>query len=267
MKKSLKLILSFLLIMVLVSITCMLLQYRAESPSLDAAKQADEIIYPKPLTTTKWGQDKIYAKFTPDNELTGCWSTALAQIFYYHELYPAGKVQYKTRTGYEINENLDSYKFKWEDFFDHIEYGQTEAQRDQVGRFVYLTACVIQKNFGGNNYMIGGNAMAEEISEHFNCKVKWYSREEYSNSQVKAAVIHELDEKRPVMLYFEGNNNGHSVVVDGYTYDKNGILLVHINMGYMGRQNRWYKFDEPILDFDTLGSREIMTITPKSSES
>jgi hypothetical protein len=57
------------------------------------------------LTTTRWKQMGGFERCTPDSLRTGCWSTALAQIVYYHKLKPYGHVEYTSRQNYKINEN------------------------------------------------------------------------------------------------------------------------------------------------------------------
>ena len=48
------------------------------------------------LLETTWHQVGDYARFIPDGEIAGCWSTALAQIGHYHGLVPTGSVEYQT---------------------------------------------------------------------------------------------------------------------------------------------------------------------------
>ena len=56
------------------------------------------------LLNTQWDQVDKYAKFCPDNNRAGCWSTAMAQIFYFHRMKPTGEVDYLTTTGYKVKE-------------------------------------------------------------------------------------------------------------------------------------------------------------------
>jgi len=44
------------------------------------------------LVKTKWKQMGGFEKYTPDHLRLGCWSTALAQIVYFHKLKPFGTV-------------------------------------------------------------------------------------------------------------------------------------------------------------------------------
>jgi hypothetical protein len=53
------------------------------------------------LLRTEWDQADIYSKHTPTQVRLGCWSTAIAQILYYHKLSPKGKVNYQCTLGYQ----------------------------------------------------------------------------------------------------------------------------------------------------------------------
>src|SRR5436190_1077651 len=46
------------------------------------------------LLRTHWYQDGPFAGLTPNHEHVGCWSTAYAQILFYHRLKPHGHVTY-----------------------------------------------------------------------------------------------------------------------------------------------------------------------------
>lgn len=222
---------------------------------------SDSIDPAEPLLATKWGQDAGYAKFSPDNQLVGCWSTALAQILYYHRLEPSGKVQYKTSTGYDINEDLDSFTFDWSKFSNGLRYEKDAAIMDQVGKYVYFTAAVIQKNFGAGNYNIHPTKMVSELEEHFSCKAYWHpSSPSKDNSEV---IKKELDKGRPLMLYIGGKADGHAVVIDAYKENEDGSLRIHINMGWAGKDDGWYNFNDQLMNFDTIGQRDLITIEPK----
>ncbi|MBO9661087.1 MAG: C10 family peptidase, partial [Chitinophagaceae bacterium] len=73
------------------------------------------------LTTTHWKQMGGFQKFTPDSLRTGCWSTALAQIVYFHKLKPFGHIEYTSRQGYKINETMDSSQFNFATFTEMID--------------------------------------------------------------------------------------------------------------------------------------------------
>jgi len=72
------------------------------------------------LLKTQWYQDGPFAQFTPNHERVGCWSTAYAQILYYHRLKPTGRVKYDCSSGETVDVNLDAYRFDWNQFADEV---------------------------------------------------------------------------------------------------------------------------------------------------
>ena len=59
-----------------------------------------------PLLNTNWHQKGLYAKYSPDNGMIGCWSTAFAQIFYFHSLFPKGQINYTLSNNNKIKINI-----------------------------------------------------------------------------------------------------------------------------------------------------------------
>jgi hypothetical protein len=84
-----------------------------------------------------------------------------------------------------------------------------------------------------------------------------------SKEEVSSLVRTELDEGRPLMLYFDnGKDWGHAAVVDGYVEDGDR-LLVHLNMGWEGRDDGWYDLFEKIMGVrDDLQTRFLLSIRP-----
>ena len=211
------------------------------------------------LLKTSWGQRGIYAKFAPGNNRVGCWSTAIAQIFYFHRLKPSGITTYRCTTGYLIDENLDSYSFNWDLFVNRFEPDTKQSSIDEVAKYSYFTSVVVGKDFGTNTYIKGEPGMVTRLENHFKCKVKTYSYT-YSDlmkqeEQIKKLVKTEIDNS-------DRKSFGHAVAVDGYRIRKNKFF-VHINMGWGGRENGWYDLFERIDNYyDDLQFRLIMTFEP-----
>lgn len=233
------------------------------------------------LLNTQWNQTDSYAKFCPDNYRAGCWSTAMAQIMYFHKIAPTGKVDYETSTKYKISENLDSYQFNWDLFVEKIDDRTSEESTEQVAKYTYFTSIVLEKDFASGTYQTVNSQYKDGISSwniddvitnlnsHFNCKAKdyHYTKEELVTCKdtIIKLIKEEIDSNRPIMLYIQSNRTGHATVIDGYceTDDK---FLVHINQGNGGWGNKWYDFNQPILeDIDDLNHRILITIQPPTN--
>ena len=231
-------------------------------------KQPDEagkVKDSKFLLETRWYQYGEFAKFAPDGLRIGCWSTAIAQILYYHRLKPRGKVSYKTSLGYGIDVGLDSHAFNWDLFTNSIDSNTSQASIDEVAKYSYFASVVVGCNFGAGGYVGPISRMKSELEAHYNCEVNDYY---YTNSsflvrqkQIKDLVVNEIDHFRPLLLYLHSPGHlTHATVLDGYRI-KNNEFWVHINMGWGGMDDGWYNLFKDIR-FGDLRHRKILTIKP-----
>ncbi|EFK33256.1 Peptidase C10 family [Chryseobacterium gleum] len=235
------------------------------------------------LLETNWDQWGIYAKYAPEKQVLGCWSTALAQILYYHHLKPYGTVSYSCSKGYVIKEDLSDYSPEWKNFAADIGDKSKPETIDAVSYYSYLTAIAVRKDFGTSKYLEMINP-APQVEKHFACKAIFYgsftgevpfSQEHMMHIAEKEDIKHlidrdsiivlikkEIGQKRPV--YFHMGNfttYGHSTVIDGFL-EKNNIFYVHINYGAGGFRTGWYDLFRPIDVEDDIRLRAFVTIEP-----
>ncbi len=219
------------------------------------------------LTKTRWQQMGGFEKFTPDSLRTGCWSTALAQIAFYHQVNPFGQVQYTTRNGYTINEDLSKTPFDFDIFTPAIDSTTPPESRIQLAKYNYYAALAMQKDFGTDRYM-NKLAPAGILEAHYPFEVEryisWKTMAPYTSGKLEQIIYHELNQKRPVFLHFTNLKDfGHSVVIDGYCYE-NGVFKIHTNQGQGGPTDGWYDFNKGILRPDDTALRVIYTFKPLS---
>jgi hypothetical protein len=191
-----------------------------------------------PLLITHWKQDSIYAKYTPNKELLGCWSIAFAQVLAYHRLQPSGKVNYTTHSGIRIDQTVNPVD--WEKIFSIVNGETQEENSDETARYCFQTSIIIQKDFGQGEYM-DISVVPHEISEHFNCVVKRI------DFDLINGIINEIHSNRPIVAYFNDIlsikivRNGHAAVLDGIA-QVNDDILVHVNFGWGGKSDGWYNY-------------------------
>ncbi|MEN6370207.1 MAG: C10 family peptidase [Thermotogota bacterium] len=214
-----------------------------------------------PLLATHWGQTGVYARFTPGNERAGCWSTALAQILYYHRLQPSGSVSYRCSDGTVVSENVGAQAFNWNLFVNDINATTSEPAADEVARYIYYVSVVIEKDFGTGDYVLAHSDRARALSRYFDCRAKLYTNESSSMGQIVNVIKAELDAGRPVMMHLRdrARSNFHAVAVDGYR-STGGNLEVHVNMGHEGEGDGWYLFGGTIGGYDDNSYRRVMTV-------
>ncbi|MDB5088971.1 MAG: hypothetical protein JWR09_2965 [Mucilaginibacter sp.] len=217
------------------------------------------------LIKTHWKQMGGFEKYTPDHLRLGCWSTALAQIVYYHHLKPFGYVAYVSSKGYRINENIDSSKINLSRLSFKIDSMTSRSEIDDLARYNYYAAIAIEKDFGTDNYM-HKLASAGLLEKHYSIKVSryisWQHILPYTTGKLENIISEEINHKRPVFLHFTNLKNfGHSVVIDGYNR-KGDNFMVHLNQGQGGPQDGWYNFDKDLLKEGDRSLRVIYTIKP-----
>jgi hypothetical protein len=217
------------------------------------------------LTRTRWKQMGGFEKYTPDSLRTGCWSTALAQIVYYHKLKPYGHVEYTSRQNYKINENLDSSQINFSLFTPAIETTTSQETINQLAKYNYYAALAVQKDFGTDRYL-NKLASASLLEKHYKVKVEryivWHKLVPNTLGKLEKIIYNEINDKRPVFLHFANLNDfGHSIVVDGYCY-KDGNFMIHTNQGQGGPDDGWYDFYKGILRPDDNALRVVYTFKP-----
>ena len=216
----------------------------------------------EPLLETNWGQRNEFARFSPRNLRLGCWSTAIAQILYYHRLAPHGSVQYECSDSTPIDEDFDLHTFDWDLFVNRIDAGTPEESIDEVALYCYYASVTVQKDFGTGTYVLSHAGRALAVSDHYDCTATMYPSS-HPLDQTRQLIRDELNAGRPVMMHMRdlAHVSYHAVAVDGYLTIEDQ-LWIHINMGWEGSSDGWYDFDEEILDYDDNGYRKIMTIVP-----
>ena len=207
------------------------------------------------ILKTTWGQKKIYSKFTPKKQRVGCWSTALGQILYHHKLKPLEKsVNYKISKNETVSFNIDQAKLNFD-----------KSDKLALSYYSYYISGILQKDFGTSSYLIKGSKRHLELEKFFkNIEAHQYKLKNMDKEHFILIIKHELDNKRPLMLFIrdKAKKKYHAVVADGYKYIDSKLHL-HINMGSYGKYNDWYDFDKAIHKFDDNLYRRIITIKVK----
>ncbi|MBX3044689.1 MAG: C10 family peptidase [Candidatus Kapabacteria bacterium] len=195
------------------------------------------------LLNTSWNQIEEYSKYVEYDQDAGCWGVAIAQIAHYHKLNPRGNISYLTSNGDSIRVNLNDFDFQHHKFVSSINENTSNESKYQVAKYIYYIASLIYTNYGSSGY-IETETMMDRIEKHLGFSVNFYeySKEDFlsAKTEIKRLITEEIDNKRPLMFYFDnGDDFGHAVVIDGYTNVDN-LFLVHLNQGLGGKHNGWY---------------------------
>jgi len=217
---------------------------------------------------THWQQMGGFERHSPDHLRLGCWSTALAQIVYFHQLKPFGHLAYKSSKGFNINEDIDSSKIDLTNLSMQIDSTTPKSNIEALAVYNYYAALAVNKDFGTDHYM-HKLAPASLLEEHYNVScaryISWKQALPYSAGKLENIIMEEISQKRPLFLHFTDLKNfGHSVVIDGYKRVASQFF-VHLNQGQGGPQDGWYDFDQDLLQKDDRNLRVIYTIKPLSN--
>ena len=208
-----------------------------------------------PLTKTKWGQktydntaaseDKnCYNYYTPNHYVCGCVATAMAQTMYYFQWpktpMPEGtfKVTVDGTTQYLSMERGDEpYCFRWgsmtlnpKDADSH-----SEDNRKAIGMLTYNCGLSISMSYKGSGSGSNTGRIATALKNTFG----YTSSDHVSNvtwTSLIEGLLPNLDALRPC----SSGIPGHSVVSDGYAFSE-GCLFVHLNMGWRGTSDAYYR--------------------------
>lgn len=242
--------------------------------SISYAQKPRNDVKGKYLLETQWGGNEkdyqLFYKYTPNNQPLGCHSVAIAQLLFYHKLAPYGKVNYKCSNGTKIHKNFSNYNVDWNEIAAKLNDSITQEKIDATAFYAYSVACIVQKDFGTNQYIDieNSNNHRSQIEKHFKCKYESYTfKPESSVSEllekdksITNIIKQEIDAQRPLGFYYKPqNSDGHAIVIDGYTIKDNNFY-VHANFGWSGDSDGWYLLKED-LPKDT---RAIMILTIRS---
>ena len=202
-----------------------------------------------PLITTTWGQGTPYNLLCPQNTVTGCVATAMAQIMKYWN-YPAHGIGWHSYTPYyhpeygEQTANFNATTYDWNNMVDHYNYyydeqgnfhwddTQTDEQKQAVATLMYHCGVAVEMEYdpsgsGASSYI------TPALFNYFNFSSTYIDREDYDDSEWISMLQNEMNASRPV-FYCGSGSGGHAFVCDGYDSGTYGNYYFHFNWGWGG---------------------------------
>jgi len=205
------------------------------------------------LIKTHWHQSSPYNDMAPvqDNGsrcATGCVATAGSQVAYYFRKDNPTELQYDTPTyGYGVPVTVSLPKgtpIEWDKM--RLSGSGTAAQNKAVATLMYALGTSAGLTYGastsGHNYRSGHWNMADALKGQFRLNYSYKGKWDSSQQAWEELIYSNLKSGRP-MLYsgVTDNNEGHSVVLDGYQASTG---LYHFNFGWGGQGDGWYTVDD-----------------------
>lgn len=200
-----------------------------------------------PLLSTKWNQDKPFNNLTPNNYVTGCVATAVAQIMNFHHWPDCGvgmvensgeKIDLSAHS-YDWGNMLDEYVYSWENDEYHYNDTQAEAVAVLMRDFGYAVDMVYSSEGSGTASCKIGHALWGHFK--YSPSVVQVARELYSYQGWMELIRSELANRRPIEYSATDNISGvgHSFVCDGIDADD----MLHINWGWGGFCDGYFDVD------------------------
>ncbi len=207
-----------------------------------------------PLTTTRHGYQRPYNRFcpyylydwgewSPTRTQAGCVAAALEQTMTYYRrpVVVLDTIPGWTTKHYTIDTIPPGETLMTADILDSYTEEDDSATTHNVARLMYVLAVSAKMNFGLESSGASLRRMVEPMQRIFGYKyVRYVDSYDYTAPDWRAMLRHEIDEGRPVAYAaYTQHMGGHAFVIDGY--DDNDLF--HVNWGYNGSYNGWYRLD------------------------
>lgn len=222
------------------------IQYSIDNDiSLLEVSTDDEYTPIEPLLTTKWGQRAPYNNHCPiDPEtgercVTGCVSTAVAQIMNYYQWPDKGvgekELGLQGNKGDEkIYVNFGETEYRWDKMLDEYDENSPEESCDAVAELMLHTGVALSTMYGSESTVGGSLSSLTQFLKYSESDF-----EGYVSYNLFENIYTELKNNRPVFCgaeTFEPTHIGHAFVCDGYSGDG----YFHINWGWNGNSDGYY---------------------------
>ncbi len=232
-----------------------LLQYIANNDS-PLAKSNSEIKDQMwgPYVYNMWGQVNcsdntghtinVNNLFTPNNYAPGCVAVSQSTILKHYNWPPRGMgvSSYTDNSGSSTGTytvDLENTVYDWSDALDRYRNKSSEMfEREAAGNPTYHSAVSVSMDFEYNGSTSNVNRIPYALAHYFRFTALYKSR---SSSSFWAILDSNMIWAKPAVLAVENSSGGgHSVVCDGLKIE-DGESFYHLNMGWWGTSNGWYK--------------------------
>lgn len=196
------------------------------------------------LMVSEWGQDAPFNNLCPTGKYgkcpTGCVATAMAQVLYYHKCpqkaIGKGSCTYGGKT---YAQNLSGIEYAWDKMQPKYDTPSGEGC-DDVATLLYDCGLSIGMNYDDQGSGAYNFEASTAFKNHFSLYSTYYDRSYYTSAEWMNLVYEQLSNNNPVVYGgvsdVDGQQSGHSFVIDGYQEDG----LVHVNWGWNGQGNGYY---------------------------
>jgi hypothetical protein len=214
----------------------------------------------QPLVKTQWGQNGYYNDLCPYDSVlerrtvTGCTTTAVAQIIKYHSHpdigYGKKTKNYKERIGGNITVDYGNTQYDWSSMPDKV-----ESFNFDVAQLMFHVGHALDVGFETNSSGGYENSFSWKFFFGYEFDTKNVNNEFDKFNNI---FIRNLQDSLPVLIGGSISEvTEHVFVCDGI--DENG--LYHINFGYYGNRDGFYSLEEQNINVITYNIKPKKTIS------
>lgn len=213
-----------------------------------------------PLLSTEWGQGSPYNDNCPEWEgercITGCVAVTTAQAMRYYQFPDSarGDVSYNTATrNIPIHENLSAYKPDWANMRNRYNYGASGIEKKAVADLLYACAVAVRMDFGLKGSSASSTNQVKAMVENFGYDpdIANIHKNYMTTNEWQRLMLNELNAASPRPVIYAAlspENGGHSFIIDGYKADEDGYPFYHINWGWEGSCDNYFKLSSMEVD-------------------
>ena len=224
-----------------------------------------------PFLASTWDQstdgfgNPTFNLYTPNNYVSGCVSTAMAQILYHYQwpLTGTGSHSYFWDNGMDPPQTLSAdfggTTYDWANTQDDYFYvSSTLPQRQAAGLITYHAGVAVDMNYADGGSGASLNSVDDAFKNYFRMSGEYMNNTGDFYTRLYDNILHH----RPVTIGISGAG-GHAVVVDGVRHDNSGdtTRFYHLNMGWSGFNNGWYDLNATFVGFTSVDNA-IFDIVP-----
>ncbi|MCP3871957.1 MAG: hypothetical protein GY699_02235 [Desulfobacteraceae bacterium] len=208
-----------------------------------------------PLMTTSWNQNRHYNELCPlDSHAsshyngrmpTGCVATAGGQLMKYYNWPTQGTGSHSYFDETEELAASFSDPYDWSAMLDTYDPWGEEPQEavDAVSELLYELGVSIEMNYDPAGSSASMGDLNSSLTSHFYYETGSFIYRSDDEAAFDAAVYNNIIAQRVVVTTYPG----HAIVVDGLDQEE-GEDFYHINYGWGGLNNGWYKLTEVPID-------------------
>ena len=204
-----------------------------------------------PMISTRWNQSTPYNNLCPmdgnERSVTGCAATSTAQVMKFYE-YPShgtGSISYTTETKQiPVSFDFGSTTFEWSRMLNSYSGGNyTSSQATAVATLMAACGAAFKMDYSSES---SGAISTDQMSGlikylGYDADMALLWRDYMTAEQWHTFILDQINSNHPVLFSGQADDGGHSFILDGYINDDADNPSYHVNWGWGGRYDDYFK--------------------------